>query len=714
MSIRDLARALAARKTPGYANAEKWGIYSYEDAIYPQARLAFPEYNKLYDTNEEFTNYFVLDLNKKDSRLVKILGEKTVEKILIGDQEIEEGQVLYGEVSEQAAGAAPADQIPPGESPSTMAGGISFPSTGSGTTAPRRIIHVVDRTPTPETSKSELLVTNKSGVVREAGDPSKLVKATRSGAIAEPGQPSKLITADSSGRIVGGQGAETPPSKPQLVVANKSGVIQEAPSGSKLVTANSSGALKGLGGEAPTEQIFIANKSGVVTGVRNIKSPSWLKTFGSNAQIFARKNLGRIAGGLTDIAKGVGRGIAGPALNGTYSLLGKAANGGLNAFGRLSNISGPKLGGINFSKGFGAGKKVALAFSLFGLFFGISLFSAISQSTSEASPQNQVSNGLDFTLPIRDPSIIPQDVRQAILQKWPNAQIDNWQTIIDQAIAHGWNPAVLLTLWIEESGAQGEAIYTDPLGCDVTKPSTDIQVSLNCFFNNFDNKFTNDQFGQFLLTYSAPNDPVPFYSNPNFPGNFKSRYSKLVPTGTGAITAITSSIGSCPAVGKISTPFGYNIPDYPDVENEGCGSLTKCHNGIDIAASEGAPIKSTLNGTVTFVGSERFKGSYVEITDTAGLIATFEHLSSTAATFHTVVSKGAIIGAVGHSGEGVTDPVLHYKLKKGGILLNPFRTLGSSATLDPQALTQSDDISQNNYLNRKPADSSGYWGQCNQ
>ena len=102
----DLARALAAKKTPGYANAKKWGIYSYEDVIYPQARLAFPQYHRLYDSNEEFTNYFVRDLNKKDSQLVKILGPKTVDKILIGDQEVTAGQVPSGETTAQPAEAA--------------------------------------------------------------------------------------------------------------------------------------------------------------------------------------------------------------------------------------------------------------------------------------------------------------------------------------------------------------------------------------------------------------------------------------------------------------------------------------------------------------------------------------------------------------------------------------------------------------------------------
>lgn len=160
--------------------------------------------------------------------------------------------------------------------------------------------------------------------------------------------------------------------QPKIEIANKSGVIQEAPSGSKLVTANSSGALKGLGEEAPTKQIFIANKSGAVTGMHNIKSPSWLKTFGSNAQIFAKKNLGRIGRSLAEIAGGVGRGIAGPSLTGTYNLLGKAANGGLNAFERLSN---PALRGA--SRSFVSSGSKKMAWGLVGVLIFFVLFSGL-------------------------------------------------------------------------------------------------------------------------------------------------------------------------------------------------------------------------------------------------------------------------------------------------------------------------------------------------
>lgn len=139
---------------------------------------------------------------------------------------------------------------------------------------------------------------------------------------------------------------------------------------------------------APTKQIF---------GVRNIKPPSWLKTFGSNAQIFARKNLGKVTGGLLDIAKGVGRGIAGPGLTGTYNLLGKAANGGLNTFERITRPGG--IGGGGIGKGLSkSSNKFALGFigiMLFFVLFGSVLGGLTGTTpTGEAAPIAPISTDI--------------------------------------------------------------------------------------------------------------------------------------------------------------------------------------------------------------------------------------------------------------------------------------------------------------------------------
>lgn len=174
----------------------------------------------------------------------------------------------------------------------------------------------------------------------------------------------------------------------------------------------------------------------------------------------------------------------------------------------------------------------------------------------------------------------------------------------------------------------------------------------------------------------------------------------------------------CPAAGSISAPYGFNLSDYPDVGNEGCGDLKSCHNGIDIAASLGTEIKSPLEGVIKndsdlniggLIGGP--KGNFVTITNqTSGVSVIFEHLGDFAVRQGATVYKGQIIGTVGDTGKGVTGPVLHYKIiDKNGKLLNPFRYLGPSFKSGPDALFSSDEISANNYAGK----TSNNWGVCN-
>lgn len=98
--------------------------------------------------------------------------------------------------------------------------------------------------------------------------------------------------------------------------------------------------------ETTKEKTPQSKLSGMLTRIQNIQTPSFLKTFGSNAKIFAKNNSGRIFDGLKGIAGGVGRGLGGVAstgLSGATPHLGRAFHGGLNAIERISQPGG--LGG---------------------------------------------------------------------------------------------------------------------------------------------------------------------------------------------------------------------------------------------------------------------------------------------------------------------------------------------------------------------------------
>lgn len=175
--------------------------------------------------------------------------------------------------------------------------------------------------------------------------------------------------------------------------------------------------------------------------------------------------------------------------------------------------------------------------------------------TGEAAPPG--TSSLDYTLPLKDASVQPLDIRDQVKAAFSGAKLEYWDKIVQQSQAANFNPALALALWIEETGAsqttlteqggggipnaKGEFSYGH-LGCAPWEKQT-IDESLTCLFK-FAANYTNDQFAQFMAAYSGGPAANPFSNNPNFPANIKTWYSRLVPSGTGALTAVVVNAGN--------------------------------------------------------------------------------------------------------------------------------------------------------------------------
>ena len=87
----------------------------------------------------------------------------------------------------------------------------------------------------------------------------------------------------------------------------------------------------------------------------------------------------------------------------------------------------------------------------------------------------------------------------------------------------------------------------------------------------------------------------------------------------------------------------------------------KFHNGIDIAAYYGAPIRAALDGVVTASGDngKYAYGEWLAVRHNNGLTTLYTHLSAKAASVGQTVSQGQIIGYEGSTGF-VTGPHLHF------------------------------------------------------
>jgi len=94
------------------------------------------------------------------------------------------------------------------------------------------------------------------------------------------------------------------------------------------------------------------------------------------------------------------------------------------------------------------------------------------------------------------------------------------------------------------------------------------------------------------------------------------------------------------------------------------------HSGIDFAASLGAPILASGDGTVIRIDVDRNHGQFIEIAHGSGFTTLYAHVSSFNVKTGDVIKRGQSIAAVGSTGRS-TSPHLHYEIHYKGIPINP-------------------------------------------
>lgn len=106
------------------------------------------------------------------------------------------------------------------------------------------------------------------------------------------------------------------------------------------------------------------------------------------------------------------------------------------------------------------------------------------------------------------------------------------------------------------------------------------------------------------------------------------------------------------------------------------GEPRRPHYGVDIAASEGTPIRAPAAGVVAFTHPGMyFNGATVLLDHGHGLTSTYIHLSEIRVEAGNWVDQGQVIGAVGASGRA-TGPHLHWGVDWLDAHLDPQRLVG--------------------------------------
>ncbi|WP_018086279.1 peptidoglycan DD-metalloendopeptidase family protein [Desulfurispora thermophila] len=135
--------------------------------------------------------------------------------------------------------------------------------------------------------------------------------------------------------------------------------------------------------------------------------------------------------------------------------------------------------------------------------------------------------------------------------------------------------------------------------------------------------------------------------------------SRYTPTGSRGTQRLDIAL-SWPVEGWVSSPFGLR--------------QGRPHEGIDIAADFGEPIRAAAAGRVVFAGPRGTYGLTVIIDHGDGWQTLYAHASQLLVSEGQEVAAGETVALVGSTGRS-TGPHLHLEVRKNGMPVNPARYL---------------------------------------
>lgn len=99
------------------------------------------------------------------------------------------------------------------------------------------------------------------------------------------------------------------------------------------------------------------------------------------------------------------------------------------------------------------------------------------------------------------------------------------------------------------------------------------------------------------------------------------------------------------------------------------------HDGIDLAAPAGTPVKTAAPGEVLFAGDQKGYGLIAIVEHPGGLVTLYAHNRDLRVKTGQKVRAGQVVATVGDSGR-TSGPHLHFEVRKDGIPVDPLEYLG--------------------------------------
>ncbi|MGB9867816.1 MAG: M23 family metallopeptidase [Bacillota bacterium] len=124
-----------------------------------------------------------------------------------------------------------------------------------------------------------------------------------------------------------------------------------------------------------------------------------------------------------------------------------------------------------------------------------------------------------------------------------------------------------------------------------------------------------------------------------------------------------------PVDGAVTSVFGWRV--------EPAGRGQQLHQGIDISAEMGAPIRCAADGVVIVVRESPSYGKMLEIDHGSGWQTLYAHCSEIIVKPGESVKQGQLVARVGQTGDA-TAPHLHFEVKRNGQQVDPLVVLPAS------------------------------------
>ena len=118
-----------------------------------------------------------------------------------------------------------------------------------------------------------------------------------------------------------------------------------------------------------------------------------------------------------------------------------------------------------------------------------------------------------------------------------------------------------------------------------------------------------------------------------------------------------------PIEGKLTSQFG-----------ERTHPVTKkptFHNGIDLAAAKGTPVKAAGAGIVVRAEFDEGYGNVVDVDHGSDVVTRYSQLDTIGVSVGESVDTAQVIGTVGASGKYATGPHLHFEVLESGKAKDP-------------------------------------------